>query len=188
MKPADGSFTFSQRINFFLPHNPAVWLTIASWCRLSSLAWYKTHTINSQKKMAKVTEKDKIHQSKYCCDNEDPENRKDEHKTLSWGNQPQWTIHRELHTAGLCIQLVCWFHLLPLDSCCPILSLCIINYCRHWKPAMVTSNQHIALCLLRKMCPAFTLPPASSWLEVNVFLTVLKRCSWLSPFCKTYFA
>lgn len=111
------------------------------------LPGFKTHTINSQKEMDKVTGKDKIHRSKYCCDNEDPENRKDEHETLSWGSQPQWTIHRELHTAGLCIQLVCWFHLLPLDSCCPTLSLCIINYCCHWKLATVTSNQHIASCL-----------------------------------------
>lgn len=88
-KPADGSFTFSQRINFFLPHtiqlcDPLLLVIVDPVV----LPGFKTHEINSQKEMDKVTGKDKIHQSKYCCDQEDPENSKEEHETLSWGSQP----------------------------------------------------------------------------------------------------
>ncbi|TRZ14239.1 hypothetical protein HGM15179_012864 [Zosterops borbonicus] len=89
MKPEDGSFTFSQRINFFLPHTiqlcDQLLLVIVDQ---TVLPGFKTHKINSQKEMDKVTGKDKIHKSKYCRDNEDPGNRKDEHdETLSWGSQ-----------------------------------------------------------------------------------------------------
>lgn len=90
MKPADGSFTFSQRINFFLPHTiqlcDPLLLVIVDPVVLSG---FKTHKINSQKEMDKITGKDKIHQSKYCCDKEEPENTKEEHETLSWGSQPR---------------------------------------------------------------------------------------------------
>lgn len=44
MKPADGSFTFSQRINFFLPHT--LLLVIVDPVVLPG---FKTHEINSQK-------------------------------------------------------------------------------------------------------------------------------------------
>lgn len=38
--------------------------------------------------------------------------------------------------------------------------------------------QCVASCHLKKTCPAFTLPVVSSWLKINVFLTVLDVLGW----------
>lgn len=52
MKPEDGSFTFSQRINFFLPHTiqlcDQLLLVIVDQ---TVLPGFKTHKTNSQKEM-----------------------------------------------------------------------------------------------------------------------------------------